>query len=366
MNDLEGCQLVSASGVPILDNVGCPVEIKLDHYGCPVMQISAGNVDIQGATLHGKSGPLLDKTNVPIRVKVDRNGATVEGIPIYLEPEEISPSGSTLTGLPPVVDKYGNLIDPRTGRPIPNFAALSLRNPTEDIQEPCQVNVGIINDINAINSSNLHVRSTQDPNNIPYDSGDLTYDLPVCHRCKKLIDDNAVVIQIERSDALWHTSCFKCKGCNQNLADLIYHYHKESDDVYCGRDYAKISGIPRCHACDELIFVKEYCLTEDMTYHVKHFCCFECDTPLAGQDYLLENSQPVCIACYELLKADRCTACKNIIRPNEQGANLNGDHFHASDQCFACRVCYKPLLGGKFLYRNQVLYCSGACFNSNK
>ena len=40
------------------------------------------------------------------------------------------------------------------------------------------------------------------------------------------------------------------------LADLLYYY--EAGKVYCARDYAAKANIPRCAACDELIFAAEY------------------------------------------------------------------------------------------------------------
>ncbi|KAL3271406.1 hypothetical protein HHI36_021887 [Cryptolaemus montrouzieri] len=191
--------------------------------------------------------------------------------------------------------------------------------------------------------------------------------LPCCHYCKQKFKQDELAIAIpERSDAIYHTECFKCHGCNQILADMFYFYDKESDNIYCGRDYAKIRGIPRCKACDELIFVKEYCLAENSTFHVKHFCCFECDKPLAGQNYVMENDQPVCVPCYELTKANKCYACKEVIHPDQQGLQLkDGVHFHATDDCFACKVCKKALFGAKLLFRKDCLYCSHDCYNSD-
>ena len=40
------------------------------------------------------------------------------------------------------------------------------------------------------------------------------------------------------------------------MADLLYYY--EAGKVYCARDYAAKANIPRCAACDELIFAAEY------------------------------------------------------------------------------------------------------------
>jgi hypothetical protein len=38
--------------------------------------------------------------------------------------------------------------------------------------------------------------------------------------------------------------------------DLLYYY--DSGRIFCARDYAAHAKIPRCNACDELIFAVEY------------------------------------------------------------------------------------------------------------
>lgn len=252
----------------------------------------------------------------------------------------------------------------------------NLRNPvnafdvSENQQNPSHIQIGAINDleyaVTQLCSPETHENEVLQPE-IP--RKDVKHDLskfPSCHRCKKLFDEHAVVVGIDRNASLWHASCFKCNGCNQNLADLMYFYDKEGDDIYCLRDFAKIRGIQRCQACDELIFVKEYCLAENSTFHVKHFCCFECDEPLAGQNYVMEDSQPLCLSCFEKLKAESCAACKKPIKPDEKGANLGETHFHANDSCFVCKICAKPLLGAKLLFKNGCLYCSANCFGVDK
>jgi hypothetical protein len=188
-----------------------------------------------------------------------------------------------------------------------------------------------------------------------------------CRKCSKFFEPGEFGIFVEKSNALYHSECFKCAGCNQSLADLFYFYDKESDNIYCGRDFAKIRGIPRCKACDELIFVKEYCLAENSTFHLKHFCCFECDQALAGQNYVVEESQPVCLPCFEKLKANKCLACRRVIMADEEGVKLkDGIHFHLADECFCCFKCKKPLHGAKLLFRNNKLYCSHDCFGNDQ
>lgn len=243
-----------------------------------------------------------------------------------------------------------------------------LNNVPQDLQQPTQVNIGAINDITypstAVKLAEQHSNAIFEPPQAIYQPPN-TKTSQCCHRCKKPFEDDAIVIAIKHSTALFHSTCFKCKGCNQTLADLMYFYHKESDDVYCGRDYAKIRGIPRCKACDELIFVKEYCLAENSTFHVKHFCCFECDSPLAGQNYVMEDAQPVCLPCFELIKANKCSSCLKVIKPDEIGAKLDDVHFHVNDECFACMVCKIGLSGRKLLFKNKRLYCSAVCYGAD-
>lgn len=81
------------------------------------------------------------------------------------------------------------------------------------------------------------------------------------------------------------------------LADLIYFF--ADDDVFCGRHYAEKMEIPRCKACDELIFAPEYTSAEGASWHMDHFCCWLCDTPLAGHQYTPIEGQPHCLDCYQ-------------------------------------------------------------------
>lgn len=50
--------------------------------------------------------------------------------------------------------------------------------------------------------------------------------------------------------------------------------------------------------CVQLIFSNEYTQAEGQNWHLKHFCCFDCDCILAGETYVMENDKPVCKPCY--------------------------------------------------------------------
>lgn len=48
----------------------------------------------------------------------------------------------------------------------------------------------------------------------------------------------------------------------------------------------------------QLIFSNEYTQAENQNWHLKHFCCFDCDNILAGEIYVMINDKPVCKPCY--------------------------------------------------------------------
>lgn len=187
-----------------------------------------------------------------------------------------------------------------------------------------------------------------------------------CNQCNDNIYPGDVAVKAERAgkDVAWHPKCFVCYQCKELLADLVYFFH--SGNVYCARDLAVILKIPRCQACDELIFTKEYTAAEGATFHIKHFCCYQCDTPLAGQQYLPDEktNMPLCLVCYDEFHAEMCQRCGVVIKPTEQGVAWGKIHWHGT--CFVCcgQNCGKSLIGGRFCVKNDMPFCTAACVKS--
>lgn len=187
-----------------------------------------------------------------------------------------------------------------------------------------------------------------------------------CRDCSKSIEFGEVAVKAERAgkEIAWHPECFKCHKCRELLADLVYFFH--GGQVYCGRDLAEKLKIPRCKACDELIFTKEYTAAEGSTFHIKHFCCYHCDSPLAGQQYIPDekSNMPLCLKCYDEYFAAACTRCRKQIGPSDQGVAFGDQHWHGC--CFVCagRDCEKSLIGGRFCVKQNMPFCSPACVRS--
>ncbi|NXR10023.1 TES protein, partial [Semnornis frantzii] len=118
-----------------------------------------------------------------------------------------------------------------------------------------------------------------------------------CYRCKLNMKEGDPAVYAERAgyDKLWHPACFVCCICSELLVDMIYFW--KNGNLYCGRHYCD-SEKPRCAGCDELIFSNEYTQAEGQNWHLKHFCCFDCDCVLAGEIYVTVNDKPVCKPCY--------------------------------------------------------------------
>ncbi|KAM9377279.1 testin [Pholidichthys leucotaenia] len=181
-----------------------------------------------------------------------------------------------------------------------------------------------------------------------------------CHHCQKPMRQGEPAVYAERAgyDKLWHPACFVCCTCNELLVDMIYFWKKGK--MYCGRHYGD-SEKPRCAGCDELIFSNEYTLAEGQNWHLKHFCCFDCDCILAGETYVMENDKPVCKPCYMKNYAVKCCCCQNVVEPEAQRVSYGGLNWHAEPQCFRCSGCSKCLIGQRFMVAQRFLFCSVEC-----
>ncbi|KAL2094031.1 hypothetical protein ACEWY4_011343 [Coilia grayii] len=187
--------------------------------------------------------------------------------------------------------------------------------------------------------------------------GSRTY---LCYQCNQHMKEGEPAVYADRAgyDRLWHPACFVCCACTELLVDMIYFWKK--DKLYCGRHYGE-SEKPRCGGCDELIFSNEYTQAEGQNWHLKHFCCFDCDCVLAGLTYVMEDIHPVCETCYMQNHAVKCVACQVAITPEAQRVSYGESHWHAEPQCFQCSGCSKCLIGQRFMAVKNKLFCSVEC-----
>ncbi|XP_051974523.1 prickle-like protein 1 isoform X1 [Xyrauchen texanus] len=182
----------------------------------------------------------------------------------------------------------------------------------------------------------------------------------ICKHCKENIKGGEMAVFASRAGPgpCWHAACFTCSTCEELLVDLIYFYH--NGKIYCGRHHAELLK-PRCSACDEIIFADECTEAEGRHWHMKHFSCFECETILGGQRYIMKDGQSFCCGCFESLYAEYCEACGENIGVDHAQMTYEGVHWHATDKCFCCAQCKTSILGCPFLPKEGQIYCSKAC-----
>lgn len=72
---------------------------------------------------------------------------------------------------------------------------------------------------------------------------------------------------------------------------------------------------------------------------MKHFACFECETMLGGQRYIMKDGRPYCCGCFESLYAEYCEACgENIGRCNTFKSFQ--EHEHVFLQVKRPKLCF--------------------------
>lgn len=181
-----------------------------------------------------------------------------------------------------------------------------------------------------------------------------------CHRCIKNITSGGFCVTAAHlgSGTGWHPGCFTCATCNELLVDMIYFCRNE--EIYCERHYAD-TIYPRCAACDEIILAREYTQAEKQTWHVEHFCCWNCDAPLAGQRYIAKDGNPFCMICFDTLYSKSCNTCRRTITADSPGLSHGDFHWHACPHCFSCSGCGGNLINQQFLLKDGQLFCSVDC-----
>ncbi|XP_046880717.1 prickle-like protein 2b isoform X1 [Hypomesus transpacificus] len=182
----------------------------------------------------------------------------------------------------------------------------------------------------------------------------------ICEQCGGQINGGDIAVFASRAGhgVCWHPGCFVCSMCDELLVDLIYFY--QEGKIYCGRHHAERLK-PRCTACDEIIFADECTEAEGRHWHMKHFCCFECETVLGGQRYIMKEGRPYCCSCFESLYAEYCDSCGEHIGIDQGQMTYDGQHWHATEGCFCCARCKRSLLGRPFLPKQGQIFCSRSC-----
>lgn len=70
----------------------------------------------------------------------------------------------------------------------------------------------------------------------------------------------------------------------------------------------------------QLILADECTEAEGRAWHMRHFACFECDRVLGGQRYIMRDSRPYCLHCFDAIFSEYCDACGEPIGVDQGNA----------------------------------------------
>ncbi|XP_066245808.1 leupaxin-like isoform X2 [Euwallacea similis] len=147
----------------------------------------------------------------------------------------------------------------------------------------------------------------------------------------------------------WHPEHFTCAHCTQELGTR--NFFEREGKPYCEPDYHNLFS-PRCAYCNGPILDK--CVTAlEKTWHMDHFFCAQCGKQFGEDGFHEREGKPYCRDDYFDMFAPKCGACNRAIMENYISA-LN-TQWHPD--CFVCRECRQPFVGGSFFDHEGQPYC---------
>ncbi|KAL3978258.1 hypoxia-inducible factor 1 alpha [Sarotherodon galilaeus] len=158
----------------------------------------------------------------------------------------------------------------------------------------------------------------------------------LCGFCRKPVAPSEPAI--EALNRTYHDGCFQCRSCHIPLA---------------GKQYYNKAGIPLCEDCYqaslELCWACGEAITDhiiralERAYHLSCFTCTTCKRQIGEQAFAQgEVGEVYCLQDYYRKYAPKCSACKQLIIPQEDGTDSYtveclGRSYH--ENCYRCEVC---------------------------
>ncbi|ESO07751.1 hypothetical protein HELRODRAFT_75838, partial [Helobdella robusta] len=112
--------------------------------------------------------------------------------------------------------------------------------------------------------------------------------------------------------------------------------------------------VPICNVCNSPVR-GAYILAVNKIWCPDHFLCSNpnCRKPLSESGFVEENGQLFCKEDYEKFMAPRCSKCQRPIVGNTVKALKSTYH----PECFTCKQCNQPIMGGSFHLHEGEIYC---------
>jgi hypothetical protein len=145
-------------------------------------------------------------------------------------------------------------------------------------------------------------------------------------------------------DKQYHPDCFVCVSCQQPFPEGEFLVHE--GQPFCDPCHNELFAV-RCSSCQQPVTGR--CIeVGNKKWHVEHFACEACGTPLAGKPYKEDDGSIFCSTC-KAARARRvekdngmCGQCKMPIIG--EYIMLRGQRMHPKH--FRCEECGCAFSGG--------------------
>jgi len=199
---------------------------------------------------------------------------------------------------------------------------------------------------------------------------------PCCARCGEFVVGRV----IKAMNANWHPQCFRCDGCDKELADLGFIRYQNRALCHDCNAKAKAASLGKhvCHKCHSIIDDRPLRFRGEV-YHPYHFNCSSCSIELNADArevksrpgyFANEMNELYCLRCHDKMGIPICGACRRPIE--ERVVTALGKHWHVEH--FVCAKCEKPFLGHRHYEKKGLAYCEthyhqlfgNLCFSCNQ
>ncbi|XP_022918033.1 actin-binding LIM protein 2 isoform X2 [Onthophagus taurus] len=183
----------------------------------------------------------------------------------------------------------------------------------------------------------------------------------LCQVCKKKCSGEVLRVQ----DKYFHTQCFKCKVCQNSLAQG--GFFAKNGDYYCTSDYQKNFGT-KCAACQDYV-EGEVVTALGKTYHQRCFTCARCRQAFpSGEKVTYTGKEVLCQKCVQIpikqtvtpqatsptsQNPNECAGCRQELKEGQALVALERQ-WHI--WCFKCGKC-GMVLHGEYMGKEGVPYC---------
>ncbi|XP_049847891.1 LIM domain-containing protein B-like [Schistocerca gregaria] len=118
----------------------------------------------------------------------------------------------------------------------------------------------------------------------------------LCYHCNRPIKGRIIHAIMH----LWHPEHFCCTVCGDNLSSATFFEHEGK--AYCKTHFLAISKYI-CEYC-KVPVITQGVVFLDKHYHIEHFLCTSCSTPLNSKNLREWDSKPYCVKCYKKLPSE--------------------------------------------------------------